>query len=194
MTDRNRHNKKEEPRLPKKERSRIKIMHAAKVLFDKYGTDAVTFQMIADEAEMCRTTVFNHFNGMEELMLALINGEIADIEDYCREKKLRGMDLILGLYDKLIEDTSYYPALTSTLISNAITSKDEENPVRVIEEMTVRGMEEAGAAEPEQSALLVEGAYYGIVNHCHAYNLDFDADRLKKEFRELLNNIIGGSK
>ena len=177
-------------RLPKKERSKITIMHAAKVLFEEHGVENVTFQMIADEADMCRTTVFNHFNNLSELMLALSVQEIYDIRDHCAELQLEGKDLIFGLYDKLIEDTSYYPGLTSTLINSAILSKDDDNPVKILEEMTVRGLEEAGADDPEHKAILVEGAYYGLVNHSHVYNKKFIAEDLKQEFRILIDNII----
>ena len=79
-------------RPPKKIRSRITIMHAAKVLFEKYGIEEVTFQMIADEADMCRTTVFNHFSGLSELLLALVAQEIDDIKDYCDSGELKGME------------------------------------------------------------------------------------------------------
>ena len=179
--------------LSKKERSKIKIMHAAKGLFEEHGVGNVTFQMIADRADMCRTTIFNHFNGMDELMVALTAREVLDIQEYCEEYALHGMDLIYGLYDKLMEDTAYYPALASTLINDAITSKDGDNPIRIIEEMTVRGLEEAGDEDPEKTAILVEGAYYGIVNHCHVYNKKFEKEELQKEFRNLLNIVIGGN-
>ena len=177
-------------KLSKKERSKIIIMHAAKVLFEEHGVDNVTFQMIADEADMCRTTVFNHFSGLSDLLLALSVQEIYDIKEECDAAGFKGADLIFGLYDKLIEDTSYYPALTSTLINNAILSKDDDNPVKILEEMTVRALEEEGVEDPETKALLVEGAYYGLINHSHVYNRLFNAKELKKEFRKLVKNIF----
>lgn len=48
-------------KLSKKEKSRLRIMHAAKGLFEKQGLDNVTFSQIAEAADVCRTTVFNHF-------------------------------------------------------------------------------------------------------------------------------------
>ena len=178
------------PKLSKRERSRITIMHAAKVLFEEHGVDNVTFQMIADEADMCRTTVFNHFSGLNELLLALSVQEIDDIKAECDAAGYEGADLIFSLYDKLIEDTSYYPALTSTLINNAILSKDDDNPVKILEEMTVKALAEEGAEDPDAAAILVEGAYYGLINHNHVYNKKFDAEELKKKFRVLVNKII----
>ena len=77
----------------KKERSRIKIMHAAKGLFEEYGMDSVTFQMIADRADMCRTTVFNHFSSIDELMLALTDQEIDDLKEFFNREGLPDIGL-----------------------------------------------------------------------------------------------------
>lgn len=50
------------------ERKRTKtqraILHAAKGLYEKYGVGNVPFDDIADAADVCRTTVFNHFADM----------------------------------------------------------------------------------------------------------------------------------
>ncbi len=55
----------------KRARSRKLIMHAAKGLFEEKGIRNVTFNDIAERADMCRTTVFNHFATINELMIAL---------------------------------------------------------------------------------------------------------------------------
>ena len=92
--------------LSKKEKSKNKIMHAAKCLFENNGFDKVTFNQIAVEADVCRTTVFNHFSNVNELMLAINKQEIDDIEEHCLASGLLGRELIDVLFDKLIEDTS----------------------------------------------------------------------------------------
>lgn len=81
-------------------------MHAAKGLFERDGIDNVTFGRIAEEADVCRTTVFNHFSGTAELMLAIMSQEIEDIRDFCREENYSGKELIYALFGKLIEDTA----------------------------------------------------------------------------------------
>lgn len=177
-------------KLSKKERSRQKIMHAAKGLFEKYGIDDVTFNQIADEAEVCRTTVFNHFAGISELMLAISSQEAEDIREFCMERELKGLELIYGLYDKLIEDTAYYPMLASRLANNAILSNEKDNPVKIIEEMTVEGLESAGTRDAQNIAILIEGAYYGIINHYHINNKSFDKKCMQEEFHRLLGLII----
>ena len=177
--------------LSKKEKTRMTIMHAAKGLFERYGLDDVTFSRIAEEADVCRTTVFNHFSDTCELMLALTSQEVEDAKEYCRHAGADGLQLIYTLYDKLIEDAAYYPTLTSRLINNAILNSEEDNPVRTIERITLLGLEKDYTAEEAQKLCkLICGAFYGLINHYHVNNLKFDAEVMKKEFRELLALIL----
>ncbi len=73
----------------KKEKSGQEVMHAAKGLFEKQGLDNVTLDQIAEAADVCRTTVFNHFSGTKDLMLAISAQEIQDIKDYCKEERVQ---------------------------------------------------------------------------------------------------------
>ena len=177
--------------LSKKEKTRMTIMHAAKGLFEQYGLDGVTFSQIAESADVCRTTVFNHFSDTCELMLALTCQEVEDARDYCRQAGATGIDLIHTLFDKLIEDAAYYPTLTSRLINNAILNSEDENPVKTIEKITLAGLEKKYTQEEaEKLCKLICGAFYGLINHYHVNNLKFDAAAMKKEFRELLALIL----
>lgn len=168
----------------KKEKSRQKIMHAAKGLFEEYGIDAVSFQQIADAADVCRTTVFNHFAGTKELMLAIFSQEIEDLTEYCNESGLIGSEKVLALFDKLIEDTSCYPLLATQLIQNAILSKDEENPIALIEKTVCSAL-----GDKEEAAVAAMGAYLGLITHYHIHRLPFDSEKMKAEFRTLFENI-----
>ena len=167
-------------------------MHAAKGLFEEYGPDGVTFSQIADAADVCRTTVFNHFSGTRELLLALVCQEISDITEFCGERDLKGKDLVFALFDKLIEDTALYPALTGRLINNAVLSSGKENPVTIIEKLTAKGLIQAGVCgeDIERKVIAVEGTYFGLVNHYHINNKVFDAEVMKKEFHSLLEDRI----
>ncbi|MBR5517283.1 MAG: TetR/AcrR family transcriptional regulator [Firmicutes bacterium] len=179
-------------KLSKKEKTRIKIMHAAKGLFENHGIENVTFNQIAEEAEVCRTTVFNHFSDSKELMLALTIQEIKDVEEYCGEETLEGKELAYKLFNKLIDDASLYPKLTATLMTNAILSQEENNPIKTIEKIIEKGFEKAyGQEKAGHMAILISGAYYGLINHYHINNKDFDGEDMKKEFRELLSHILG---
>lgn len=178
-------------KLSKKEKTRIKIMHAAKGLFENYGIENVTFNQIAEDAEVCRTTVFNHFSDSKELMLALTAQEISDVEEYCKEDSPKGKELAYKLFSKLIEDASLYPKLTATLMTNAILSQEEDNPIKTIEKIISGGFEEQyGKEEAEHLAILISGAYYGLINHYHINNKVFNGEEMKKEFEKLLSRII----
>lgn len=179
-------------KLSKKEKSRLKIMHVAKGLFEEYGIDGVTFAQIAEGADMCRTTVFNHFSNISELMLAISSQEIEDIREYCMEKNYEGKALIYALFDKLIEDTTYYPMLTSRLTNNAVLSHDRQNPVKIIEDMIMSGLWEMGLEDDERgkASVMILGAYFGLVNHYHINDLKFERKKMEEEFHLLLEQII----
>lgn len=177
-------------KLSKKEKTRIKIMHAAKGLFEQYGIENVTFNQIAESAEVCRTTVFNHFSDSKELMLALTAQEIKDVEEYCSDNS-KGQELAYKLFAKLIEDASLYPKLTTKLMTNAILSQEEDNPIRTVERLIAGAFqEEYGMEEAERLAVLISGAYYGLINHYHINNKTFDCEEMKEEFKKLLSHII----
>lgn len=178
-------------KLSKKEKTRIKIMHAAKGLFEKNGIENVTFNQIAESAEVCRTTVFNHFSDSKELMLALTVQEISDVEEYCKEGGWEGEELAYKLFSKLIEDASLYPKLTAILMTNAILSQEEDNPIKVIEKIITKGFERDYDTESsERLSVLISGIYYGLINHYHINNKAFDCVEMKDEFKRLLSHVI----
>ena len=179
-----------ERNMSKKEKSRMKIMHAAKGLFEKYGIDDVTFTQIAKEADVCRTTVFNHFAGTRELLLAIFAQETEDLKEYAESTGLVGMPMICALFDRLIEDTANYPTLSMRLITNAIMSRDEENPIAMIEDMVRCSLTAEDPEDTELKVVSITGAYYGLINHYHINKLSFEAVTMKSEFRRIVDEII----
>ena len=180
----------QEKNISKKERSRIKIMHAAKGLFERFGIDDVTFTQIAKEADVCRTTVFNHFAGTRELLLAIFAQETEDLKEYAESTGLEGVPLIYALFDRLIEDTSNYPTLSMRLITNAIMSRDEENPIAMIEDIVRCSLTAENPEDTELKVVSITGAYYGLINHYHINKLNFRAETMKSEFRRMMEEII----
>ena len=179
-----------ERNISKKEKSRIKIMHAAKGLFEKYGIDDVTFTQIAKEADVCRTTVFNHFAGTRELLLAIFAQETEDLKVYAESTGLEGVSLIYALFDRLIEDTANYPSLSMRLITNAIMSRDEENPIAIIEDMVRCSLTAEDPEDTELKVVSITGAYFGLINHYHINKLKFEAEIIKSEFRRIMSSIL----
>ena len=176
--------------LSKKEKSRIKILHAAKGLFERYGIDDVTFTQIAQKADVCRTTVFNHFAGTRELLLAIFAQETEDLKEYAESTGLVGMPMICALFDRLIEDTANYPTLSMRLITNAIMSHDAENPIAMIEDIVRCSLTAENPEDTELKVVSITGAYYGLINHYHINKLNFRAETMKSEFRRMMEEII----
>lgn len=168
-------------------------MHAAKYLCEKNGIENVTFHDIAREADVCRTTVFNHFSTTDQLMIALFCQEIEDIDEYCRELNCSGMALIEAVFDKLIEDTAYYPVLTYKIASSTILrGGEEDNSLIHIEKLIAGNLPKQYRDQDQLYTVAIMGAYYGLVNHYHALNKDFDSGQMKEEFHLLLSLIFGG--
>lgn len=168
-------------------------MHAAKYLCEKNGIENVTFHDIAREADVCRTTVFNHFSTTDELLIALFCQEIEDIDEYSAQIDKKGMDLIEAIFDKLIEDTAYYPVLTYKIASSTILRGGEEEYSFIhIEKMIADNLPDQYGEQRELYTVAVMGAYYGLVNHYHSLNKHFDAEQMKVEFHQLLGLIFGG--
>lgn len=168
-------------------------MHAAKYLCEKNGIENVTFHDIAEEADVCRTTVFNHFASTDQLMIALFCQEIEDIDEYCSEINCSGMALIEAVFDKLIEDTAYYPVLTYKIASSTILrGGGEEKSLSYIEKMIADNLPGQYREQKELYTVAIMGTYYGLVNHYHSLHKHFDAEQMKEEFHQLLRLIFGG--
>ena len=182
------------PKLTKRERSRIRIMHSARVLFEEYGIENVTFQMIADHTDMCRTTIFNHFSSMEDLMVALTIQEIEDVGEVFEKEGLKGRELIFGLFDKFLEDACNYPYFAGALAGRMILSGSDDNPVKYLEKKIMDALTDEGYADPEKGAVLVEGVYFGLTAHYYVNCRHFDPETIKREAHELIEMIIGGKK
>lgn len=52
----------------RRERSRARVVDAARLLFAEHGFDGVSMQMVAREAGLSRATVFNHFSTKSALL------------------------------------------------------------------------------------------------------------------------------
>ncbi len=174
----------------KKARSRQKIMHAAKCLFEKDSIEQVTFSEIAKEAGVCRTTVFNHFAGRDQLMLALLEEEVEDLCNYCREQQTNGKTLIRALFDQLIEDTANYPLLTFRLIEGAVISGKADTSFQKISRLIEENLLETDREKRGLQTTVVIGAYYGLINQYLLTGLAFDAPKMQKEYHKILDMVI----
>ncbi len=180
-------------KLRKSERSKIKIMHEAKILYEKYGMENVTFGQIAEAADVCRSTVFNHFPSSNELMTAIYEQEITEINEMCKDAGLAGEELIRAFFEKLIEDTTYYPKLMVQLIVTAITNGEKSKSLSEIEKMIAENLpnkDSLSKTEIDERAMMIIGAYYGMVSHYLMNGLKFDLKKLNKQFSSILDKLL----
>lgn len=184
--------------MSEKKRSKTQraILHAAKGLYEKKGVGGVPFDDIAEAAGVCRTTVFNHFADAGELQQALAVSEIGELIDFGEQSKLKGIVLIYALLDKLIDDTANYPRVMARL-TNATILGGESGRVAEIERLIARHYEvefgrfsESASVSPGVLAQMTLGLYYGQVNHLLAYGLPFEAEKMRKDLRSMLDFLL----
>ena len=169
----------------KRARSRQTIMHAAKGLFEEKGIKNVTFNDIADRAGMSRTTIFNYFATINDLLIALVDEEMDDLLRHCDESGLAGEGLIKELFLQLIDDTANYPLLTSRLIFNSILNQKTDGSIVRIEQKIADNLPDMPADEKEQQVILLTGLYYGLINHYLTNGQEFEKNEMKERFLTL---------
>ena len=168
----------------KRARSRMIIMHAAKGLFEEKGINHVTFNDIAQRADMCRTTIFNHFSTINELILALMEQEVDELLDYCSRSKDTGSELIIRLMEKVIDDTVNYPVLAVKLLTDSIITAEERPSIQKVEQLISDNLGDMDEKEKEKRVIMIIGIYCGLVNHCFIAGKPFDGRRMKRQFLE----------
>lgn len=184
------------------ERKRTKtqraILHAAKGLYEKMGVGNVPFDDIAAAADVCRTTVFNHFADAGELQQAIAVAEIGEIIEFGEQSALSGLPLIESLLEKLIDDTANYPRVMARL-TNATILGGESGRVGEIERLIARQYEKEFGAFPATASVTADllaqmtmGLYYGQVNHLLAHGLPFDAKKMKRDMSVMFNHLLTG--
>lgn len=174
--------------MGKKELTRRTIMRAARGIYEEKGVENTNFRDIAEAAGVSRSTVFNYFAGSGELLTALCGQEIEELEQVYRESGHRGKEGIIRIFDRFVEDTARYPQLVTQIIQSTIRSANEDNPLKYIEGLIARNLEHDPSGE---TAMLLMGAYYGLINHYHLYGQPFDGEKMKKEMRRMIDRIIG---
>lgn len=182
----------------KRNKTQRAILHAAKVLYEKNGVGNVPFDDIAVAADVCRTTVFNHFADAGELQQAIAVAEIGELIEFGEQSSLRGIKLIQAMLDKLIDDTANYPRVMARL-TNATILGGESGRVGEIERLIARHYEiEFGvfpASAPVSAELLAQmtmGLYYGQVNHLLAHGLHFEANKMRSDMALMLQYLLQG--
>ena len=117
----------------KKNKTHTNIMHAAKSLFDKKGIGNVTVDEISELADISRSTFFNHFNSIDDLLIEIANQEIEDLVEIVSKEKKTGLENIELLLNTLIDDIYNYPTLSMFLLTNNILNKKNESSKLIVD-------------------------------------------------------------
>lgn len=169
----------------KRARSRRIIMHSAKRLFEEKGIGHVTFNDIAEESEMCRTTIFNHFATINDLYYALIEEEVDSLVSLYKSEGKTGREAIEELFRILLEDTEKYPVLASKLVNKAVIRDEEESPFSRIEAIVWENLPDLPDQEKDDRVVVITGIYYALVNHYFINKRKFEAGRMHEAFCRL---------
>ena len=152
----------------KKARNREVIMEAAKALFEREGMERVTFNDIAEEAGMSRTTIFNHFPTINDLLLALAEQEFQSIMDY---------------YVTTV--------LTTRLISTILIVDSERQTFSKFLDMIEENLDPAFPEEErEEIAIMLTGNYFGLIGYNFFRHESFNRSKMKKHFAVLASKIF----
>jgi AcrR family transcriptional regulator len=76
-------------------RTRIALLNGAKSLLSEVGVSGATMITIADRSRVARATLYNHFRDKEEILLALLDSEIARMSALARSATHRSEALLL---------------------------------------------------------------------------------------------------
>ncbi len=175
----------------KKARNREVIMEAAKALFEREGMERVTFNDIAEEAGMSRTTIFNHFPTINDLLLALAEQEFQSIMDYYVTTRLSGRELIMAMFNRLIDDTCDFPVLTTRLISTILIVDSERQTFSKFLDMIEENLDPAFPEEErEEIAIMLTGNYFGLIGYNFFRHESFNRSKMKKHFAVLASKIF----
>ncbi len=174
----------------KRAKSKQVIIAAAKSLFEEKGLRHVTFNDVAKKAEMCRTTIFNYFTSINELMLAIMDEEVRNLMAFCETSRSEGIELVLDVFSKIIDDTARFPVLTTKLIAGSMLDIKRRKVISKIEEIINNAFAEKSVEEIERRVVLITGAYYGIVNHYFLNGKKLDPNKMKREFRNYVAPLL----
>lgn len=166
-------------------------MEAAKTLFEREGLQRATFNDIADEAGMSRTTIFNHFPTINDLMLALADQEFEDIQDYYETSRLEGRELIMSLMNRLIDDACAYPVLTTKLITTVLVTDEQKEKYKNLIYMIQDNMDpELSDDEKNNITSMLFGDFLGLLVMYILQERNFDANHMKRHFAILVSRVF----
>lgn len=175
----------ERQRLTKGGRTRKKILHEAKVLFEANGIENVGVNDIAKAADVSRSTVFNYFGSIKGLLTGLCDVEIEEVKRFCGKCEEEHAPDVRNVFEVLLEDAACYPRLIIQIINTAVLEHGETNPIKDVEALVRERVD-----GDEKKVVMITGAYYGLINHYYLNGRDFDRDEMRRQMNSMIDDIM----
>jgi AcrR family transcriptional regulator len=158
--------------------SRARILAHALRLFARYGYEQTSVRMITQEAGIAQGLLYNYFSGKEQLLLALFEQSIADVQASFAEAEAQGGDQervarlirasFAGLQNNLaFWQLSYHVRMQAGVIAGL--GEQLHAWTAAIRSRLERYFRAAGAAQPELEAAILFALIDGVAQH---YTLD----------------------
>lgn len=178
----------------KKNKTHTSIMHSAKALFEKKGIGNVTIDEIAEKADISRSTFFNHFQSIDDLLSALATQEIEDLLDIVKREKRTGLEDIELLFNKLLEDIYNYPTLAMFLFTNNIinnTNRFFTQIVDIIKADLKNAKVSIDIYNIDELTAILLGSIFGLLYKKFIEGSPFnDIQQTKNTIRKILYNFV----
>lgn len=175
----------------KRAHNREVIMHAARDLFEENGTEHISFRDIADRAEMSRTTIFNHFPTINDILEALLDEELQNLLDYVETSNKTGSELIISLFYRIIDDFCRYPVLSVRLISMMMVTEGQRDECRKLYDVITANVDGSlPQKEKEEVVTMLIGEFLGIQFVSFLKGESFDRETMRKQFSTMRKRII----
>jgi AcrR family transcriptional regulator len=160
----------------KKRETREKIFNAAIKLFKEHGFDATTIDMISEEADVARGTIFLHFTSKEAILAHWGYERLQEIEerreewDYGDSCKQRVLRIYKILNEVNIQNYDFIKVLIESSMKHRKVLESEKNVYFELRELFADLIEEAqekgrlkAKFNPLVAANMLENIYYNAL-------------------------------
>ena len=195
------------------ERTRARILGAAKAAFAERGLSGARVDEIAARAKVNKRMIYHYFDSKDRLFLAVLEGAYADIREAERALDLDHLDpveairtLVTFTWDFYLRNPEFLRLINSENLhagrhlAQSETIRDLHSPfVRMVGDILLRG-ERAGVfrkdVDPVQLYITIAALGYYYLTNRHTLSIIFDRDlmapdALSARLDVMIDNVLG---
>lgn len=175
----------------KKAQNRELIIKAAREVMMEKGASKITYQDVAEKADMSRTTVFNHFPSMQSLMESVMESDFEESYRYYCNLKSAGTDRILDLFLHHMENLESNLLLTMTELSTIVSSERGRTLYQALDQKMKNDLSKE-LTDQERNDIMTDltGVYAGVIFRAYLYE-ETDPKIIREDFLRLAREILG---